>query len=165
MDIQIRSTTHSEGILSLPGEICILLGERLDVKSLGRLVRVCRGLRDVFTPMLYAKWYSEFVLDEPDLPEFPPLPSHISFAKELEFKIDGEFHNYDERGVDQDSEDDEVQAALEPRLVRLRKGCTEYISRILQLASNVQTLKYARYFLRCFHPSLHYLILQTDPFY
>ncbi|PQE23926.1 hypothetical protein CJF32_00006748 [Rutstroemia sp. NJR-2017a WRK4] len=140
MDIEIRSTTQSVGILSLPGEICILLGERLDVRSLGRLVRVCRGLRDVFTPMLYAKWSLDFSIQEPDLPEFPPLPSNISFAKELEFKIDGEFHNYDERGLDQDSDDEEVQAALEPRLVRIRKACTEYISRILQLASSVQTL-------------------------
>ncbi|PQE26313.1 hypothetical protein CJF30_00001035 [Rutstroemia sp. NJR-2017a BBW] len=142
MNTEIELTTHSVGILSLPREICILLGERLDVQSLGRLVRVCRGLRDVFTPMLYAKWSLDLSIQDPDLPEFPPLPSNISFAKELEFKIDGEFHNYDEDGWDQDSDDEEVQAALEPRLVPLRKGCTDYILRILQLASSVQTLKF-----------------------
>jgi hypothetical protein len=147
MDVGIRSAAHGVDILSLPAEICILLGERLDVKSLGCLVRVCRGLEDVFTPILYAKWYSDFLLNGPDLPEFPPLPSNISFAKELEVVIDGEFHDLDEHNRDRDPYDEGVQANLEERLVRLRKSCTDYISRMVELASSIQILKYARYLL------------------
>ncbi|KAF7958006.1 hypothetical protein EAE96_003573 [Botrytis aclada] len=129
------------GILSLPGEIHSMLGEHLDVKTLACLVRVSGDYRDVFTPKLYARWYSELILDGPRIPEMPPLPSNISLAKEVEIKIDGEFRDWDEANFEEDKEDEEVHLNREKRIPQLRKACADYMTRIMELGAGVQTLK------------------------
>ncbi|KAF7868881.1 uncharacterized protein EAF02_009617 [Botrytis sinoallii] len=132
-----HANTDTMGILSLPREIHIVLGQHLDVKTLAYLVLVCREFRDTFTPILYAQWYSELILDGPRKPDMPPLPSNISLAKEVEVRIEGEFRDWDEADFEEDSEDEEVQSYRE----KLRKAFADYILRILKLGVGVQTLK------------------------
>ncbi|THV44131.1 hypothetical protein BGAL_0724g00010 [Botrytis galanthina] len=129
------------GILSLPEEMHTVLGEHLDVKTFACLVRVCRDFWDIFTPMLYAQWYSELILDGPRKPDMPPSPSNISLAKEVEIRIDGEFRDWDEADFEEDSEDEEVQLYREERIIQLRKACTDHMTRIVELGAGVQTLK------------------------
>ncbi|TGO40655.1 hypothetical protein BHYA_0033g00080 [Botrytis hyacinthi] len=119
----------------------IVLGEHLDVKTFACLVRVCRDFRDIFTPMLYAQWYSELILDGPRKPDMPPLPFNISLAKEVEIRIDGEFRDWDEADFEEDPEDEEVQLYREERIIQLRKACTDHMTRIVELGAGVQTLK------------------------
>lgn len=143
--MEIISNAHSVGMLSLPRELCIMFGEHLDAQTLGCLVRVCREFRDLFTPILYTKWYSSVVIDGPKMIKFDPLPSNISLAKEVEVIIDGELRVWDEQDFEEDSQDEEVQKHREERIPRLKKAVTDYVSRIMELASSVKTLKYVTY--------------------
>lgn len=143
----VNANADTIGILSLPEEMHTVLGEHLDVKTFACLVRVCRDFWDIFTPMLYAQWYSELILDGPRKPDMPPSPSNISLAKEVEIRIDGEFRDWDEADFEEDSEDEEVQLYREERIIQLRKACTDHMTRIVELGAGVQTLKYAKYLL------------------
>lgn len=147
MTDRIYANTEKMSILSLPREMYISLGEHLDIKTLACLVRICCGFRDVFTLMLYARWYSRLILD--GLRGFVtfPLPSNISLAKEVEIEIVGS----DETDDGEDQEDEQVQRYREERISQVTKTCADHMTRVVELGIGVQSLEYAKYLLWCFH--------------
>lgn len=147
---RICANTDIMSMLSLPREMHILLGEHLDIKTLACLVRICRGFRDVFTPMLYARWYSRLILDGLRGSVTFPLSSNISLAKEVEIEIVG----WDETDDGEDQEDEEVQRYREERISQVKNTRADHITRAVELGVGVQSLKHAKYLLWCFHSML-----------